>query len=490
MRLSLGATRIRLVRQMVGEGILVSALGTVGALFVYSWAGSLLTRIGDWWRGPALDSALDWRILLFATASAVIVGIAFSVVPALLGMRFDLLTALKDGDAGYSSGRDRRLVQKSLIVAQIAGSLMLLCGATLCLRSMSRQLAVDVGFRTDRLAIASLNLERAGFTTNMVASQLAEVARRISLVPGVRNVGLASSEPFDGSRSLQGFRNLDGYRSPDGNEITINFADVGPNTFAALGVPVRWGREMDFTDLELNRKVAIVNESFVKKYWPDTEPLGKQIGDWEVIGVVQDARYGRFDEPPVPMMYRSASEEQLLNAKLLVQTTDDSRYGVRSIRSELSQINPRLLQGNVSTLRETMKNALALQDTALRILGLLGGLALMLAVIGTYGLVAYLIARRTRELGIRMAVGADRLDIINMVLSAGLRLGIVSLAIGVPVSVAVAGLLRHYLEGISPFDPASFAIVGIIILLASVAACWLPARRAARVDPMVALRNA
>ncbi|MBI4327953.1 MAG: ABC transporter permease [Chloroflexi bacterium] len=487
-RLALGATRPRLVRQLVGEGILVSAFGTAAALLVFSWISAFVMKLAAWWRGPALDPVVDWRVFLFAAGSALAVGVVFSLFPALQATRFDLFNALKEGGGGEITGRSRGWLRHGLIVTQIVGSLMLLCGATLCLRSMSRQLAVDVGYRSDRLVIAPLNLERVGFSTNTVAPQLAEIARRIALVPGVRQVGISRSEPLDGSRSSMGLSNLDGYRSPDGNPVMINLADIGPNTFAALGIPVLHGREMDYTDLELGRKVAVVNESFVRKYWPDTEPVGKQIQNFEVIGVVKDARFGRFDEPPGPMMFRSTGKEGLLNASLIVQAAGSSRPVVRGIRSELTRIHPRLVQGEVSTLHDTMKNALMVQQTALRILGILGTLALALAVIGTYGLVAYLVTRRTREIGIRMAVGATPIDIVQLVLRTGLRLGIVSLVIGLPLSLGAAGLLRHLLTGISPFDPASFAMVGVIILLASVVACWLPARRAAQVDPMEALR--
>jgi len=405
------------------------------------------------------------------------VGVVLSLFPALQATRFAPFNAIKDVD-GRASAHGRGWLRQGLIVGQIVGSLMLLCGATLCLRSMSRQLATDVGFQTERLAVAPLNLERAGFTKDTVVPELAEIVRRISLVPGVKQVGLSWSKPFDGSQGSSEIPDLGWF----------NFADVGPNTFAALGIPVLYGREIAFADLELDRKVAVVNESFVRKFWPDQEPLGRRIGDFEVIGVVKDARFGRFDVPPGPTMFRRLWPGQLLAAKLLIQANGSSRHLIGGVRAELVRIHPRLMQGGVSTLHHMMRNALGVQYTALQILGVLGGLALALAVIGTYGVTAYLVTRRTREIGIRIALGATRGDVIRSILFGGLRLGLVALAIGIPLTLGAARLLRNQLAGISPFDPISFLAVAACVLTALMTACWLPARRAARIDPMVALR--
>jgi predicted permease len=487
-RLGLGATRARLVRQLVGEGILVSALGTVAALLVFSWIGTFMMKLGNWWRDPALALVLDWRVFLFAAGCALAVGLVFSLAPALQVTRIELFNALKSADSGDTSTRTRGWLRQGLIVAQIVGSLLLLCGATLCLRSMNSQLAADVGFQTARLAVAPLNLERIGFTTNTVAPQLAEITRRVALIPGVWQVGVSRSEPFDGSESGMGLPQLDGYRSPDGGPVFIHFADVGPDTFAALGVPVLRGREINHIDLELGRKVVVVNESFVRKFWPDQEPLGKQIQNDEVVGVVRDARVGRFDVLPPPMMFRSASREDLLYPKLIVQAKGNSRHVIAALRAELAAIHPRLVEGEISTLHNTMKNAMGAQRAALQILGVLGNLALALAAIGTYGVMAYLVTRRTREIGIRMALGGTRGTVIRLILFSGLRLGLIALAIGIPLAIGASALLRNQLAGISPFDPVSFLAVTVLVLTALLAACWLPARRAARVDPMEALR--
>ncbi len=423
-RLALGATRGALVRQLVGEGILVAALGTAGALLAFSWIGGIITQLASWWQGPDLHPTLDLRLLLFAAGSLLLVGVGFSLFPALSATGFQLFNALKDAEGSDGSDRKRAWLRHGLIVAQIVGSLALLCGATLCLRSMSKQLAVDI-------------------------PQL---------------------------------------KSPDGNFIMFGVADVGPGAFAALGIPLLHGREVNQTDVELNHKVAVVNESFVRKFWPDQEPLGKQIEDVEVIGVVRDARFSRFDVAPGPMVFWGASKESLLQAKLLVRAKRNPRHLIGDIHAELARIHPMLVQGEICTLRDTMKNALRIQHTALRILGILGGLALALCAIGTYGLMAYVVTRRTREIGVRIALGATRGLVMKLILTAGLRLGLIALAIGLPLALGAAGILRHQLAGISPFDPLSFIAVTLSVQTAVICACWLPALRAARVDPMEALR--
>ncbi len=487
-RLALGATRTALVHQLVGEGVLLAVLGGIGATLIFSWIGGAIVKFASWWHGPAVSPLPDMRVLLFATGSALAVGVGFSLFPALQSTGSEPFAALKDVDGSFGSSRKRTWLRHGLIVAQLVGSLVLLCGATLCLRSMSNQLSVDLGFRSDRLAVAPLDLERVGYTTNTVVPELAEIVHRASLIPGVDAVGVSTEEPFTGNFYQMPLFNLEGYKSSQGAPLMVGFTYVGLGAFSAMGVPVLHGREMELRDFDLNRKVVVVNESFVKKFWPDQQPIGKHINQDEVIGVVKDIRFKRFDEPPEAMVFRMAYKESLLHPKLLMRAKPDPRRLISSIRAELTRIHPRLVEGEVSTLRETMRNALAVQLGALRVLSVLGGLALALAVIGTYGVMAYLVSRRTREIGVRIALGAMRGSVIKLILTAGLQLGFIALAIGLPLALGAAGFLRHQLAGISPFDPLSFIAVTLSVLTTLICACWLPARRAARVDPMVALR--
>jgi predicted permease len=485
-RVALGATRAVLVRQLVCEGVLVALGGTAGALLAFSWIGAAIFRFASWWQGPSLRPVLDVRVLLFATVGALAVGVGFSLVPALQAAFFPPLAAIKE--AG-ESGPKRSRLRQGLIVAQVAGSLVLLCGATLCLRSMSRQLSVDLGYRADRLAIALLDLERVGFTETTVIPELSEIVRRVALVPGVRQVCVSPIEPFSGFKAQLPVEKLDGYNSPGGDPILVGFfRNVGPGMFGALGIPLLRGREFTLEDVESGRRLVVVNESFVRKFWPNQEPLGQRIRDWEVVGVVKDACLDGFHERPDATVFHVARKAPLLQPSLLIGAEGDARRVVASVRAELARIHPRLVQGNVRTLRDIMQAALAVQYAALRVLALVGGLALALALVGVYGVMAYVVNSRTREIGIRLAVGATKSDVVRLILWMGLRLGLIAAALGVPLALVAAGVLRHQITGISPFDPVSFVAVTACILVALLVACWLPARRAAKIDPMTALR--
>ena len=485
-RVALGATRVVLVRQLVCEGVLVALGGTAGALLVFSWVGAAIFRFASWWKGPSLRPILDVRVLLFAVVGALVVGVGFSLVPALQAAGFPPFVAIKEG---AEAGRRRSRLRQGLIVAQVAGSLVLLCGATLCLRSMSRQLSVDLGYRADRLAMALLDLERVGFTETTVLPQLSEIVRRVALVPGVQQVCASPIEPFSGFKTQLPIEKLDGYSSPGGDPILVGyFPNVGPGMFGTMGIPLLRGREFTLEDAESGRRLVVVNESFVQKFWSNQEPLGKRIREWEVVGVVKDACLDGFHEPPDATVFRVAGRSSLLQPSLLIGAKGDARCVVASVRAELARIHPRLVQGNVRTLRDIMRDALAVQYAALRVLAIVGGMAMALALVGVYGVMAHVVNSRTREIGIRLAVGATKTDVMRLILSMGLRLGLIAVALGVPPALIAAGILRHQIAGINPFDPASFLAVTAGILVALLVACWLPARRAARIDPMAALR--
>jgi macrolide transport system ATP-binding/permease protein len=486
-RVALGATRAALVRQVLCEGVLVAAGGAVGALLVFSWVGGTLMKFASWWPGPPLRPAADVRVLLFAAAAALAVGVGFSILPALQATAFAPAAALKDG-AG--AGRRRSWLRHGLIVAQVAGSLVLLCGATLCLRSMSKQLSVDLGYRSDRLATASLDLERVGFTTDTAMPQLEEIVRRVALVPGVERVGVSPVDLMGGMKThLYVAEGIEDYSPSHENSVESGFYPrVGPGMFGVLGIPIRRGRDFSEEDVESGRRLVIVNESFAREFWPGRDPLGMHIRQWEVVGVVQDAQLDRFDERPDATIFLVTKKEALLQPNLLIRAQGDARRVVASVRAELVRIHPKLLIGDVRTLRDIIKNTLAVEHAALRILGALGVLALVLASVGVYGVMAYMVNSRTRELGIRLAVGATRGDVLRLVLSTGLRLGLIATALGLPLALGGAVVLRHQIAGISPFDPVSFVAVAVCVLATLLAACWLPARRAARIDPMAALR--
>jgi len=493
-RVALGATRFDLLRQVVCEGILVAAGGTLGTLLAFSWVSRSIVQFVSWWPGMPLRLMPDVRILLFAAGAVLAVGIGASILPALQASAFEPFAALKDGGG---AGRRRLWLRHGLIVTQVAGSLVLLCGAMLCLRSMSKQLAVDLGYDHDRLISVPLDLERIGFTEDTFGPQLAEIIRRMTSIPGVEQacatpVHLMSGlmTHLDVSEYMGDGYRLEGYDLPHDQTVELGFYPaVGADMFTAIGIPILRGRDFSQDDIDAGRKVAIVNESLVQKYWPDQSPLGKFIRGREVIGVVKDACFNEYDEQLEPTVFWMTKKKELLHANLLIRTTGDARGMLTAVRAELGRIHPKLAQGKVRTVRDLIRDALAFQHTSMRILGALGVLAIVLASVGTYGVMAYVVSSRTREIGIRMAIGATQRDVMWRILSTGLRLWLIATAIGIPLALAGAIVLRHQIAGISPFDPASFIAVTGAVLAALVAACYLPARRAAKVDPMEALRH-
>jgi len=492
-RVALGATRFDLLRQVVCEGVLIAAGGTLGALLAFSWVSRTIMQFVSWWPGTPLRLVPDVRILLFAAGGVLAVGIGASILPALQASAFEPFAALKDGGG---AGRKRLWLRHGLIVAQVAGSLVLLCGAMLCLRSMSKQLAVDLGYDHDRLVIVPLDLERVGLTENTFEPQLAEIIRRMAFIPGVEQACVTPVRLMGGLKThldvsayLGDGYSLEGYNSPNDNAIMLGlYTAVGPDMFTVMGIPILCGRDFSQDDIDSGRKVVIVNESLVQKYWPNQNPLGKYIHKREVIGVVKDACFDQYDEQLEPTVFRITKKKELLYANLLIRTTGDARHALTAVRAELGRIHPRLAQGKVCTVRDLIKNALAFQHTSMRILGALGVLALVLASIGTYGVMAYVVSSRTREIGIRLAIGATQGDVMWRILSTSLRLWLIAMVIGIPLAFAGAVVLRHQIAGISPFDPVSFIAAAAAVLAALVAACWLPARRASKIDPMTALR--
>jgi predicted permease len=321
--------------------------------------------------------------------------------------------------------------------------------------------------------------------------QLEEIVRRVGLVPGVERVGFSPVDLMGGMKThLYVSEGVEDYSPPGETFIEAGFYPrVGPGMFGVLGIPLLRGRDFSREDIESGRKVVIVNESFARRFWPGRDPLGLHIRQWEVVGVVRDACLDRFDERPDATVFRVTDKKSLLQPNLLIRAQGDARHVVASVRAELARIHPKLLTGDVRTVRDIIKETLAVEYAALRVLSILGVLALVLAAVGVYGVMAYLVNSRTREIGIRLAVGATRGDVMRLVLSRGLRLGLVATALGVPLALGAAVVLRHQIAGISPFDPVSFVAVTASVLAALTAACWLPARRAARIDPMAALRH-
>jgi predicted permease len=373
--------------------------------------------------------------------------------------------------------------------------LVLLSGVGLCLRDIGQMLHTDVGFRPEPLVVVRTKLEKAGFTTNTALTVAEELRRRFLEIPEVEVVGMSAKAPFDGWHGVlsAGEGSIEGYSPPQGGETEYGYAYAGPDSFRAMGVPIIAGRDISNDDFAAHRPVVLVNQSFARKFWPGRSALGQHLQFrvfHEVVGVVADARLDTPAQPPEPMAFFAAHYDDYyaLNPTFIIRARKDAPSLVGPVRSELARVDRRLAGSPVFTARQAMRTVLRDQRNALNLLAGLAALALGLTVLGAYGIMSYLVAQRTREIGIRMAVGARRADVGRMVLRSGLRVAWVGLGLGFPATLAGSMLLRHAVFGVRQFDPPAFVAAALAVLLAILLACWLPARRAMRVDPMEALR--
>ncbi len=491
-RLALGAPQWALVRQLTIEGMVLVALATIAALLVLTWIGhaapALLSAVAYNGQAP-VNFQPDIRVIGFAIAGGLLTGVAFSVPPAILATRFDPFVVLKESHPSAGAHERGWSVRKFLVVAQVAGSLVLLSAVCLCLRAISQQLRGDLGFRPERLILASVDLESIGCVMSNALPMCEELRSRLSALPGIETIGILDQPLFCGQHNSVVADHLDGY---DGTVVRYRQEIVGPNVFHALGVRILHGREVTPGDLAGGRRVALVNESFVRKFWPDRAVLGKQIQwirePYEVIGVVADARFTDPQEASMPTVYMADSLRFALGPTFILRTSVPPESLTKAIRAELMRVHLRLRESDVLTMRQAMLIPFTPQRNMLRLLGEIATLALGLTILGAYGLISYLVTQRTREVGIRLALGAQRAEVTQLILRSGVGLSLAGVGLGLPAAFCGSLLLRHVVPGVSPFDLPAFLIAAGAVMFAIVLACWLPARRAAKVDPIVALR--
>ncbi|HEX2188844.1 MAG TPA: ABC transporter permease [Longimicrobiaceae bacterium] len=493
IRLSLGASRGRLVRQMLTESALLAGLGAAAGVLGAVWATDLLAtvelplpvRLG-------LDLRPDGRVLAATAAVAAATGLLFGLAPALRASRPDVLGALK-GHTG-TGGRGRRFdLRSALVVAQVAMSLLLLVGGALFVRALQGAARMDVGFRAEGLLLAALTPPPGAEETADVARVAREVQERAAALPGVVEASWAASVPLAGV-SRRG-TTVQGYQPAEGEDMEFPFNVVGPRYFETMGVPVVRGRGITEQDRDGAPGVAVVNETFARRFWPGEDPLGKRVGVrgpegplLTVVGVAADGKYGSLTEEPRPYVYLAALQEPS-RAVLHVRTSGHPLRALPALRGVVREAAPGWTLEDPRTMEEQVGAALLPQRLAGRVLGLFGGLALLLAAVGVYGVLAYAVAQRTREFGVRMALGARSGDVLRLVLGRGLVLVGLGLALGLPAAWAAARLLGGFLLGASPSDPAAFMAAPLLLGAVALLASWLPARRATRVSPMTALRS-
>ncbi len=495
IRTAIGADRPRLIRQLLAESVLLAVIAGAVGILLANWSGKLLSGLAPAGDIPTRSEASgDWRVLVITFLISVLAGVVTGLAPALRATRFDLHTTLKEGVGPLASGR--RLFRSGLVISQVAICVVALIAGGMFVRSLQQVSRMNFGFRTDHLLMASLDLSLQGYDQARQKQFHRQLLDRVKEVPGVRSASLASNVPFGYGVEIVGIAPEE--KAGDKDSFTTVHANyVTPEYLTTMGGAVLRGRDFTQFDGETAPKVAIVNATMAERLWPGQDAVGRRFksgsdGDlWQVVGVARNARYVMIGEEPRPFFYAPLAQRHASPVTLHLWTEGDPASLTPAVRGVLSQLDANLPIYNVQTMEHHL-NESAFAMMPLRfgaaLAGAQGLLGLFLAAMGLYGVVSYVVSQRTREIGVRMALGARGFDILRLVVRDGFRLTLIGLAAGLLVSLGFTAILSKVLYGLTP--AATPVFIAVIVLLAGVAAlaCYLPARRAAKVDPMVALR--
>jgi len=487
VRLSLGATRLRLVRQLLTESLLLASLG-----------GGLGILVGYWGKGllpgpPGQATPLDWRILAFVMLVTGLTGLVFGVAPALKATGVNLNTALKENSRSVVGSRS--FLSRALLVLQVAISLALLIGAGLFLRTLQNLRHVDVGFNAQNLVLFRVNPQLNRYDVPRTHRFYDDLMERLRAVPGVKDVTGSSPALLSGSVNSTSFFVQGRTYGPDQHD-DINRLVVAPGFFEVMGIPVQAGRTLTTRDDGKAPKVAMINEAAARQYFPAENPLGRRFGSspednaqLEIVGIVRNTKYDSVRDDAPPTMYVPYAQTQFGGLMLEVRTAADPVSAMTAIRETVRTIDPTIPVTDVSTQMEQIERRFLQEKVFAQAYTLFGGLALTLAAVGLFGLMSYSVARRTNEIGIRMALGARSQDVLTLVMRESMILVVIGVVTGLGIAVGAGRFVATLLFGLPPADILSLLIATLVMVAVSAFAGYLPARRASRVDPMVALHR-
>ena len=497
VRAALGAGRQRLARQLLTESILLATLGALGGLALAAWGIEWLRQLGATDVPRITEVGLRWPVLLFAAGAGLVTGVAVGVVAALHAIRPQLTAALNESGRGSAGGRERRRARAALLVSQVALAVVLLVGAGLMVRTLRRLLDVDPGVRVDRAVTIGVRVGGPRYQNPLATigfyDQLTE---RLAALPGVQAVGAISVLPFGTTGPTTGLRFVS--RAPtEGPPPEAEYRSVTPGYFAAMGIPLVAGRFFEQPDRSDSTRPVLVSRTFASLYFPGATAVGQRVRlgpnptapPCTIVGVVGDVRDLGLGAPPRPDVYVLAAQSPSAAMALVLRAAGDPATLLAPVRAVIRTLDPDVPISRVITLRELVGASVARTRYAGSLLGAFAALALVIAVIGIYGVMSYLVTQRDRELGVRIALGAKPLDILRLVLREGVGLGALGAGIGLLAALGATRAMERLLYGVSPTDPLTYAGVTLLLVAVVLVTCYIPARRATRVDPMVALRT-
>jgi putative ABC transport system permease protein len=496
IRAALGAARSRLIRQLITESVTLGLLGGTGGILAAWWCIDLILAFSPA-SLPRTKINFDGRVLLFSLVVSLLTAFIFSLAPSLQFSRPELQASLKEGGRSGGDGSFRRRLRNVLVVSEIALALTLLIGAGLLVRSFVHILRVDPGFSAGNAISLEVHIwGTGGRTPSARASFIEQTLDHIAELPGVEAAGAVSALPFhDNSIDITGAFTIDG-RPTQELENSAYLTIVTGDYFTAMGIPLRSGRQFTRFDRDGAQPVVLIGETMARRFWPDEDPVGKRIKLGflgqpkirEIIGVVGDARHTGLDSNPRTEIFLPHLQEPYGSMTYVVRPRGQSAAPLQEIKSEVWALNKDLPFSSIATLDELVSRSLGERRFNLLLLGSFSLIALTLASIGIYGLMSFSISRRTHEFGVRMALGAQTGDVINLVLREGMVLTVIGVTVGLTASIALTRLLSNLLFGVTATDPATFIVIPLVLAGVALAACLVPARRATRVDPMIALR--
>ena len=504
IRLALGATRGRLVRQLLTESIFLAVFGGIIGLLIALWGIEFLTAFK-----PAADAqntsyiqmldfskaTIDSQVLAFTLLLSIVTGMLFGLLPAIQASRPDVNDALKEG-VGAQSKKHPRLGYFSprnvLVVTEIALALVLLIGSGLMIKSFARLQAIRTGF--DPSNVMTMRVELPKYKQEAAVAFDEQLLARVASLPGVEAATVASSTPLsnNSARTIMKIKGRD-----EGEMNTTGIHSIGPDYFKTLRIPLIRGRAFTETDREGAQRVAIINETAARKFWPDEDPIGKQLWvgvGWEenefgeVVGVVSDVKYGKIEEMFEPQIYLPYLQPTEPASFVLVRTTNEPEQIVPALRQEIIALDKNAPIYDVMTMQQRSSEATSRTRFSALVLGIFATLALILSAVGIYGVMSYAVSGRTREIGIRMALGANRRNVLSLVMRDAIGLTIIGLVLGLAGAFAATRVLASQLYGVEATDATTFAVVALLLAAVALAASYIPARRATKVDPMIALR--